>query len=258
LLPDPDDAVRVRIRKGLQQYGIHETEDRRVRADTERERQQGDDGDARCLAQHACGVAQVLNDGFQNPDGAHVSAILLHLMKTCKRRTDNVEMVSELLHEAYAPLAAAGMRFVASHQSALVTKQRMNRRETFVAVDGDVIVGTITLNESDSTHRSPFCARPDVADCGQFAVRPAYQRCGIGSQLMDIVEGRAREKGIAELALNTSEHAEGLIAMYIRKGYRFVEYVRWNDVNYRSVVLAKALIQGRNRSGCQHVQCQRP
>jgi GNAT superfamily N-acetyltransferase len=104
-----------------------------------------------------------------------------------------------------------------------------------------MIVGVITLCEPNGTHRSPFCARPDVADFGQFAVRPAYQRCGIGSRLMDIVEARARDKGIAELALNTSEHAEDLIAMYKRKGFRFVEHVQWDDVNYRSVVLAKTL-----------------
>jgi GNAT superfamily N-acetyltransferase len=155
--------------------------------------------------------------------------------------TDDVELLTELLHESYAPLAAAGMHFVASHQSALVTKERMDRGETFVAAAGDVIVGVITLREPDATHRSPFCARPDVADFGQLAVRPAYQRCGIGSRLMDIVEASSRDKAIAELAPNTSEHAEDLIAMYTRKGFRFIEYVQWDEVNYRSVVLAKTL-----------------
>jgi GNAT superfamily N-acetyltransferase len=157
------------------------------------------------------------------------------------RPTDDVELLTELLHESNAPLAAGGMRFVASHQNAAVTKQRMDRGETFVAADGNVIVGVITLCEPDARHRSPFCARPDVADFGQFAVRPAYQGRGIASRLMDIVEARAREKGIAELALNTSEHAEDLIAMYTRKGFRFIEHVQWDEVNYRSVVLAKTL-----------------
>jgi hypothetical protein len=57
---------------------------------------------------------------------------------------------------------------------------------------------------------------------------------------MDIVEARACDESIAEF-LNTSEHAEGLIAMYIRKGFRFVEHVQWDEVNCRSVVLAKTL-----------------
>jgi hypothetical protein len=57
------------------------------------------------------------------------------------------------------------------------------------------------------------------------------------------VEARAREKGIAELALDTSEHAEALIAMYTRRGYRFIEYARWKSVNYRSVILSKRLVE---------------
>jgi hypothetical protein len=66
--------------------------------------------------------------------------------------TDDVELITELLHESYAPLAAGGMRFVASHQNAAVTKQRMDRGEAFVAADGDVIVGVITLFEPDARH----------------------------------------------------------------------------------------------------------
>jgi hypothetical protein len=50
--------------------------------------------------------------------------------------TDDIELITELLHESYAPLAAAGMHFVAAHQSATVTEQRMDRGETFVAADG--------------------------------------------------------------------------------------------------------------------------
>lgn len=70
---------------------------------------------------------------------------------------------------------------------------------------------------------------------------PALQRQGIGSRLMDIVEARACERGVAELALDTSEHAEALIAMYARRGDRFIEYSQWDVVNYRSVILSKRL-----------------
>jgi predicted N-acetyltransferase YhbS len=112
--------------------------------------------------------------------------------------TDDLEIITALLHEAYAPLAAVGMRLVASHQSALVTRQRMDRGETFVAADGDVIVGVTTLGQPDAARESPLCARPDVADFGQFAVRPAYQGRGIGSRLMDIVEARATRASLRD------------------------------------------------------------
>jgi GNAT superfamily N-acetyltransferase len=155
---------------------------------------------------------------------------------------DDLDAITALLHEAYAPLAAAGMRFVASHQSTATTRSRLENSEAFVATDGGFIVGIITLKEASATNGSPFYDRPDVADFGQFAVRPAYQRRGIGSRLIEIVERRAREKGVRELALNTSEHALDLIAMYTRKGYRFIEYTQWPEVNYRSMVFSKSLI----------------
>jgi GNAT superfamily N-acetyltransferase len=78
-----------------------------------------------------------------------------------------------------------------------------------------------------------------VARFGQFAVRPSYQRAGIGSTLMSLIERRAAERGVVELALDTSEHAAHLIAFYQASGYRFVEHCQWAMVNYRSVLFAK-------------------
>ena len=157
------------------------------------------------------------------------------------RANDDLDAITRVLHAAYAPLAAAGMRYVASHQDVSTTRRRMSHGETFVAVCDDAVVGIITLAEAPATHGSPFYDRPDVASFGQFAVRPALQRQGIGTRLMDIVEQRAREKGVVELALDTSEHAEALIAMYTKRGYRFIEYAQWDGVNYRSVILSKQL-----------------
>ena len=157
------------------------------------------------------------------------------------RATDDVDAITDLLHQAYAPLANAGMRFLASHQDSNTTAKRMRKGETFVAVHGNVIVGVITLAEIAATRGTPFYDRPDVADFGQFAVHPLYQRRGIGSRLLNLVESRAKEKGVQELALNTSEHAHHLIAMYEKKGYRFVEFAEWAQVNYRSKIMSKRL-----------------
>ena len=147
-----------------------------------------------------------------------------------------------MLHEAYAPLAAQGMRFVATHQDSATTNRRINRGETIVAVDGDNSVGIITLKHAERTHGSPFYDRPDVAGFGQFAVRPSHQRSGIGSTLLNLVEQRARENSVTFLALDTSIRANHLIELYTSRGYAFVEYVQWPDVNYRSVVLAKPIV----------------
>ncbi len=146
-----------------------------------------------------------------------------------------------MLHDAYAPLAALGLRFVATHQDSAVTRRRISGGETILALDEDAIVGTITLRDADNTRGSPLYERPDVAAFGQYAVRPSHQRRGIGSTLLNFVERRAREKGVTVLGLDTSEEANHLIALYRSKGYEFVEHVRWPDVNYRSVILSKSL-----------------
>jgi GNAT superfamily N-acetyltransferase len=91
------------------------------------------------------------------------------------------------------------------------------------------------------THGSPFYERPDVAGFGQFAVRPSHQDGGIGTALLNLVQQRATEQGVRQLALDTSEHAVDLIAFYEAKGFRFIEQTQWPEVNYRSVVLAKQL-----------------
>ena len=154
---------------------------------------------------------------------------------------DDVDLITAMLHEAYAPLAAQGLRFLATHQDAETTKRRMGKGETILALDAGAVVGTITLKTSDKTTGSGFYDRPEVAGFGQFAVRPSHQGAGIGSTLLDLVEQRARDLDVEILALDTSEHAAHLIALYRAKGYAFVEYTQWRDVNYRSMIFAKPL-----------------
>jgi len=155
--------------------------------------------------------------------------------------TDNLERLTELLHEAYASLAAAGMRFVASHQDVDTTRRRAAKGETIVAVVDRAVIGTVTLATFQNTGGSPFYDRPDVMSIGQFAVTPSLQRRGIGTTLLALAERRAAEQGASHVALDTSEHAADLIRFYERHGYQFVEHLRWGGVNYRSVLMAKAV-----------------
>ena len=181
-----------------------------------------------------------LHEGLSLPDKSG-RAILYRYLKP----SDDLDEITALLHEAYAPLASAGMRFVASHQDVSATRRRTQRGETIVAMDEARIVAIVTLANADRTGGAPFYDRPDVANFGQFAVRPSYQRRGIGSALMNLVEQRAREQGVAVLALDTSEDAAHLIAMYEARGYAFVEHLQWPETNYRSVLLAKPLNEAR-------------
>ena len=155
---------------------------------------------------------------------------------------DDLDALTELLHAAYRPLAEAGMRYVASYQDVAMTRRRIEGAETVVAISGGRLIGTVTWRKPGvKLGSAAHYNRPDVASFGQFAVAPSFQARGIGSRLLSIVEERSRASGAVELALDTSEDAAELIAFYRRRGYQFIDHVRWSEVNYRSVILSKQL-----------------
>jgi len=160
---------------------------------------------------------------------------------------DSLAELTALLHEAYRALAERGMRFVASHQDEQTTARRVAKGECYLAFHESQLVGTITLDHAALSRGCPWYERPEVASFHQLAVRPRLQRHGIGSALLAHVERRAGEQGVKELALDTAEPAEDLIRFYTSRGYRFIDYVKWNAVNYRSVILSKSL-EGIERS----------
>ena len=154
---------------------------------------------------------------------------------------DSLEDLTALLHRAYAPLLAAGMRFYASHQPVEATAERISRGECLVAEHDGRIIGTITLYPFHEDSECEWYRRPGISHFGQFAVEPEHQKSGLGSRLLEMVEERARQMGATGLALDTAEMADGLIAYYRQRGYLPVGSVRWEDVNYRSVVMSKML-----------------
>jgi GNAT superfamily N-acetyltransferase len=171
---------------------------------------------------HTRAMPHTLTQGMTHPDSTGRAILYRYLSAD-----DDVDDITAMLHEAYAPLAAAGMRFVASHQDSATTRRRLDRG--------------VTLSRTDATRGTPFYEKPDVASFGQFAVRPSHQRRGIGRTLLGLVEQRARELGVRHLALDTSEHATNLITFYKSLGFHILGHHRWDTVNYRSVVMAKDL-----------------
>ncbi len=155
--------------------------------------------------------------------------------------SDSLAAITELLHLAYKPLADVGLNFVASHQDETTTKIRIEKGTCLIAELDGVIVGTITYYPVANTKGTEFMDRADVASFGQFAVRPDLQGTGLGSQLLDQVESIAMSERVSELCLNTAEPATELREYYTRRGYRFVGFVQWPELFYRSVVLSKLL-----------------
>jgi GNAT superfamily N-acetyltransferase len=155
--------------------------------------------------------------------------------------SDSVTRITALLHAAYGSLAANGFRYLASHQDDSITLRRLRSGIPFVAESGGDIVGTITFYRPSPTSLCEWYRQPAVYHFGQFAVRPNLQQQGIGSRLYEHIELFVRYLGVAELALDTAEGALHLRQWYERLGFRFVQFVSWNETNYRSVILSKSL-----------------
>ena len=160
---------------------------------------------------------------------------------------DDIPAITALLHDAYAPLAAMGFRYLASHQDDVVTRQRLHQGLPFVAVMSSRIIATITLRPSNPDSECSWYRETDVFTFGQFGVLPSLQRCGIGLRLMDMIEQEATKKGARALALDTCEGANHLCRWYSRLGYDFIQHISWHDTNYRSVVLSKPLHGAQNQ-----------
>lgn len=159
--------------------------------------------------------------------------------------SDSIAELTDLLHRAYKPLADAGMRYWATHQTEEQTKERITGGRCYVAINDKRIIGTVTykypVNWKDSS--SSWYRRSDVAHFGQFAVDPTVQKQGIGSRLLTLIEEEAQAHGATELAFDTSENATQLIDFYRKRGYRFIEEIDHRPfVNYKSVIMSKSLI----------------
>ena len=165
--------------------------------------------------------------------------------------TDMIADMTALLHAAYARLGGMGFNYTAVDQTEDVTRSRIARGHCLVAIDDGTLVGTIMFHPPGRSAGCPCYERPDVATIGQFGVLPGRQGTGTGTRLLRRAEELALASGAAELALDTSEGADHLIAWYEREGFRFVEHAQWEGKAYRSVIMSKSV---RSLDGARPIQ----
>ena len=164
--------------------------------------------------------------------------------------TDSLAALTALLHAAYAPLAAAGLNFSAASQTDAMTAERLAGGHGLVAVRGDELLGTVTVNRAFDANLKPWARatpwfyRADVAHLHQFAVAPGAQGAGIGGALLQAAEAWAQAGGQRAIALDTALPALHLQQRYQRAGYAEVAQVQWGGKTYRSAVMLKTLGDG--------------
>lgn len=160
----------------------------------------------------------------------------------------DLEQLTLLLHRSYKRLSEMGLEFWASSQPVEKTSQRIENGKCLVALHEGRLIGTIcfypTIKAQDSIwfkKESEWYKRPDVGRFGQFAVDPDYQKVGLGRRLLKEVELLAISEGKQHLALDTSDQAAHLLYYYEGLGFKHIEYIQWDNVNYRSTVMSKPI-----------------
>ncbi|MBX3110523.1 MAG: GNAT family N-acetyltransferase [Fimbriimonadaceae bacterium] len=158
---------------------------------------------------------------------------------------DSVERLTDLLHSAYAEWGQADIYFTAVGQDASVTRERLEGGTTWLAVDGEAWIGTVTVYPGAGNSIAYYNDRPGLWYFGQFGVDPAWKGRGVGRALFETAMAHAVSQGAREFACDTNREAARLIALYERWGLTQVGQHTWPGGGL-SVVLAMPLPCGKS------------
>ena len=157
---------------------------------------------------------------------------------------DDGVALTKRLQRAYAPRAARGLRYNATHQTPEVTTRRLFRGHPLVAEVDGAVVGTITVYGPEPESKVALYRDQHTYHFGQFGVEPGTKGRGIGRALHGAAIDYALAQGGRFMGLDTAAPAGDLIAMYLRWGYVVVDRTSWESTNYESVIMCRALRGG--------------
>ena len=183
-------------------------------------------------------MASLLQSGIAT--GRHGTVMTAYRIRTIAA-DDSLDELTAMIHRAFGGLGREGLASGSVDQSLADTSRRIRRGTCLVALHGERIVGTATLQRPDRRAACEWYRRPDVASLHQFAVDPLHQGRGCGSALLAEARAWAQRRGCHELALDTPEAAADLVQFYRDRGFRVVGRMQREDRRYRSVVLSKTI-----------------
>jgi GNAT superfamily N-acetyltransferase len=155
---------------------------------------------------------------------------------------DDLAQLTALIRAAYAPHAASGLKYWATHQSESDTAQRIAHGTCWLAVQGTDYVATAVVCPPQSKSPVALYNQPGVWTLSQFCVNPAYKGQGAGKALHQYLLTWLTAQGATTLALDTAALATALIQRYQSWGYQIVGDCDWRPfTNYPSVVMALSL-----------------
>jgi len=155
---------------------------------------------------------------------------------------EDVEAITALVHAAYAPHVADGLRFWGTHQSVDDTVRRLASGAAFVAVENARYIGVVVVRPPQPSSPVPLYQEPNVWSISQFCVAPEHKGAGLGRKLHEVAVEYARNQCAKFLSLDTAAPAKKLIELYERWGYSIVGSCDWRPhTNYVSVLMKRPI-----------------
>lgn len=183
---------------------------------------------------------------YSNRESVRMDDFPLDVEIRLVRPDDDLEALTRMIHAAYAPHAALGLRYWGTHQSVEDTAERLASGMAWVLVSGTQYLGTATLRPAQPESPVVLYRDPQVVSLAQFCICPSRKHQGLGRRLHAHVVDVARQRGAVGIALDTARPAERLIQLYQSWGYEIVGDCDWRPhTNYVSVIMYKSLVSPR-------------
>lgn len=161
--------------------------------------------------------------------------------------SDDIGCLTEVIHAAYGPQAAKGLRYWGTYQSVDDTRNRFASGHGMVAERAGKLVGTITVRPPQLESQVELYRDLHTWTICQFAVTPELKGAGVGRSLHDAAVSHIIFNGGCKMALDTAAPATSLIEMYRAWGYELAGEVDWRPhTNYVSVLMSKMLTPKAN------------
>jgi len=154
---------------------------------------------------------------------------------------NEIRKLTDFLNIIYKDRADKGIDYLPSSQDEDTTRLRIKDKECWVAEIGEQIVGTFTISAPENTRGCWWYRQSGVAEASQLAVHPNFRSLGMFLLLTGATEQRALELGALEVAGSAPSQRKRLIAAYIRRGHRIVDYKWSKNASYGCVIFSKAL-----------------
>ena len=153
-------------------------------------------------------------------------------------------LLTELLHDAYAELGAAGLNYTAVDQDVATTRDRALGGQCWVVEQEARIVGTLTMSLPPSAGLQELTAvarGEHRAWLNQVAVAPSLRGLGIAADLWRRGREWAAGQGASSIGVDTAHPATHLVQLYRSWGFAEVDSIHWPGKTYDSVVMLRPL-----------------